>query len=64
VEERINLGVRRQLNAIIAYVKYILNTNQKKSDFKPEENNYEMSTICSNVSQIYSIILILEIIFK
>lgn len=48
VEERINIGVRRQLNAIVGYIRHLLTSTQKKTDFKPEEDSYEMSTICSN----------------
>lgn len=48
VEERINIGVRRQLNAITGYVRHILNTNQRKTDFKPDDDSCEISTICSN----------------
>ncbi|KAL7071210.1 hypothetical protein ACQ4LE_009488 [Meloidogyne hapla] len=47
VEERINIGVRRQINAIVAYVRFVFNTTQKKTDFKPEEDSNEISTICS-----------------
>uniref|UniRef100_A0A183BMU4 Exocyst complex component 5 n=1 Tax=Globodera pallida TaxID=36090 RepID=A0A183BMU4_GLOPA len=48
VEDRINIGVRRQLNAVIAFVRHVLSTSQRKSDFKPEEDNYEMSAACSS----------------
>ncbi|KAL3122895.1 hypothetical protein niasHT_010295 [Heterodera trifolii] len=47
VEERINIGVRRQLNAVIAFVRHVLSTSQRKTDFKPEEDSCEISAACS-----------------
>ncbi|KAI6216978.1 Exocyst complex component 5 [Aphelenchoides fujianensis] len=52
VENRINLGLERQINAFVGYVRFLLNTEQKKSDFKPEDENRgiaTMSTACSLV---------------
>lgn len=48
VENRVNLGLERQINAIIGYVRFILNTVQKKTDFKPEDENMQFNTV-SNV---------------
>ena len=31
VEERINIGVRRQLNAIVGYIRHLLTSTQKKT---------------------------------
>lgn len=49
VENRVNLGLERQINAIIGYIRFILNTEQKKTDFKPENENMQINTI-SHVS--------------
>ncbi|KAI6214496.1 hypothetical protein M3Y94_00275400 [Aphelenchoides besseyi] len=52
VENQINLGLERQINAFVGYVRYLLNTEQKKSDFKPEDESrgiITMSTACSSV---------------
>ncbi|XP_046561965.1 LOW QUALITY PROTEIN: exocyst complex component 5-like [Haliotis rubra] len=38
LENKIGTGLDRSLNTIIGWTKYILATEQKKSDFKPEED--------------------------
>lgn len=38
-EERLNLGMERQLNAVIGYIRHVLQTEQKKADFRPEEDD-------------------------
>ncbi|CAD5221509.1 unnamed protein product [Bursaphelenchus okinawaensis] len=45
VETRINLGLERQINALVGYVKFILSTEQKRSDFKPEDENRPISSM-------------------
>jgi recyclin-1 len=50
VESRMNLGLERQINVIVSYVRFLLNTEQKKSDFKPEDENRAISAH-SNVCQ-------------
>uniref|UniRef100_F1KXG8 Exocyst complex component 5 n=1 Tax=Ascaris suum TaxID=6253 RepID=F1KXG8_ASCSU len=52
VEGRLNLGLERQLNALIGYVRFLLSSEQKKSDFRPDDENQQvtvMSNACSLV---------------
>lgn len=42
VENRINLGLERQINCIIGYARFILTNEQKKSDFKPEDESRDI----------------------
>ncbi|CAI4227278.1 unnamed protein product [Auanema sp. JU1783] len=52
LEQKINLGLERQLNAIIGYCRYILNTEQKKTDFlksDKEQLNLGGSIACQQV---------------
>jgi hypothetical protein len=37
------MGLERQINAFVGYVRFLLNTEQKKSDFKPEDENRAIS---------------------
>ncbi|KAI1714258.1 exocyst complex component sec10 domain-containing protein [Ditylenchus destructor] len=59
-EERLNLGMERQLNAVIGYVRHVLQTEQKKADFRPEEDDLAnmdisvMSPACSTVAKFLS----------
>lgn len=48
-EDRLNLGLERQLNIVQSYAKYILTVEQKKTDFKPEDECRDLS-VMSNVS--------------
>jgi len=45
VEEKVNLGLERQINSIIGYVRFILNTEQKRSDFRPEDESRDITVI-------------------
>ncbi|VDK52641.1 unnamed protein product [Anisakis simplex] len=47
VEGRLNLGLERQLNSLIGYVRFILSSEQKKQDFRPDEDNQQI-TVMSN----------------
>uniref|UniRef100_A0A915C5A7 Exocyst complex component 5 n=1 Tax=Parascaris univalens TaxID=6257 RepID=A0A915C5A7_PARUN len=47
VEGRLNLGLERQLNALIGYVRFLLSNEQKKSDFRPDDENQQV-TVMSN----------------
>uniref|UniRef100_A0A0N5B6B6 Exocyst complex component 5 n=1 Tax=Strongyloides papillosus TaxID=174720 RepID=A0A0N5B6B6_STREA len=53
LETRINVGIEKQLNAITGYVKYTLNNEQKKTDFKPDDedqhDNINITPACENV---------------
>ena len=42
LEFKLNTGLEKCLSAIIGWVKFILQTEQKKSDFKPETENIEI----------------------
>ncbi|KAI1723734.1 exocyst complex component sec10 domain-containing protein [Ditylenchus destructor] len=59
-EERLNLGMERQLNAVIGYIRHVLQTEQKKADFRPEEDDLAnmdisvMSPACSTVVKFLS----------
>ncbi|XP_057655037.1 exocyst complex component 5 [Diorhabda carinulata] len=50
-ERKINTGLDRCLNAISTWVKLYLQTEQKKSDFKPESDDFDTvaSPACKNV---------------
>uniref|UniRef100_A0A0N4ZRT5 Exocyst complex component 5 n=1 Tax=Parastrongyloides trichosuri TaxID=131310 RepID=A0A0N4ZRT5_PARTI len=48
LETRINVGIEKQINAITGYIRYILSTEQKKTDFKPDdESQHDNITITS-----------------
>lgn len=47
VENRINLGLERQINAVVGYIRFLLTNEQKKTDFRPEDEN-QMVTAMSN----------------
>lgn len=47
-ENRLNLGLERQLNALVGYIRFILMSEQKKNDFKPD-NDFQQITVMSNV---------------
>ncbi|EJW86320.1 hypothetical protein WUBG_02769 [Wuchereria bancrofti] len=47
VESRINLGLERQINAVVGYIRFLLTNEQKKADFRPEDEN-QMVTAMSN----------------
>lgn len=49
VENRMNLGLERQLNAVVGYIRFLLTNEQRKTDFCPEDDN-QMVTAMSNVS--------------
>jgi hypothetical protein len=38
-----NLGLERQINILVGYVRFLLNTEQKKTDFKPEDESQTMT---------------------
>lgn len=44
IESQLNKGLERQLNAIVAYVRFLLNTEQKKADFRPEDESRDIAT--------------------
>lgn len=43
------MGLDRQINTLVGYTRFLLNTEQKKSDFKPEDERQAISAK-SNVS--------------
>ncbi|KAI5616731.1 exocyst complex component 5, partial [Silurus asotus] len=54
MEVKLDTGIDRTLNCMIGQMKYILATEQKKTDFRPEDENNAMSTLqyttaCSKV---------------
>ncbi|KJH47481.1 tetratricopeptide repeat protein [Dictyocaulus viviparus] len=51
LEQKINMGLERQLNAIVGYVRFVLSSEQKKADFRPENQqiNLEASEPCQQV---------------
>uniref|UniRef100_A0AC34PUP0 Exocyst complex component 5 n=1 Tax=Panagrolaimus sp. JU765 TaxID=591449 RepID=A0AC34PUP0_9BILA len=51
VENRINMGLERQINAIVMYVRFVLNTEQKKTDFRPDNDFFDITTACRLVSR-------------
>ncbi|XP_030759414.1 exocyst complex component 5 [Sitophilus oryzae] len=53
IERKINLGLDRCLNAVTTWVKLYLQSEQKKSDFKPETDDFDTvaSPACKHVSQ-------------
>lgn len=56
LEQKINLGLERQLNAIVGYARYLLSSEQKKTDFRPENQqiNIGVSTACQQVIRFLS----------
>ncbi|KAJ8941941.1 hypothetical protein NQ318_013274 [Aromia moschata] len=56
IERKINTGLDRSLNAITTWVKLYLQSEQKKSDFKPETDDFDTvaSPACKMVSQYVS----------
>ncbi|KAB0803903.1 hypothetical protein PPYR_00873 [Photinus pyralis] len=53
VERKINTGLDRSLTAIVTWVKLYLQAEQKKSDFKPETDDFDTvaSSACKTVGQ-------------
>ncbi|CAH0550033.1 unnamed protein product [Brassicogethes aeneus] len=53
IEKKVNNGIDRSLNAIAAWIKMYLQAEQKKSDFKPETDDFDTvaSPACKLVSQ-------------
>lgn len=49
IEKTLDQGLERSINAIISWVKLYLQSEQKKTDYKPET---DMDTISSAVSQL------------
>ncbi|KAJ3665408.1 hypothetical protein Zmor_000904 [Zophobas morio] len=53
IERKVNTGLDRTLNAIASWVKLYLQSEQKKTDFKPETDDFDTvaSPACKAVSQ-------------
>ncbi|KAK3746309.1 hypothetical protein QZH41_015392, partial [Actinostola sp. cb2023] len=56
MESKLDTGLDRVLTSLVGYVRYILNTEQRKTDFKPEDtvNNsdyFSCTTACSKSCQ-------------
>lgn len=53
IEKKINTGLDRSFNAIVMWVKLYLQSEQKKSDFKPDGDDFDTvaSPACKVVSQ-------------
>ncbi|CAJ0601193.1 unnamed protein product [Cylicocyclus nassatus] len=51
LEQKINMGLERQLNAIVGYVRFVLTSEQKKADFRPDNQqiNLAASAPCQQV---------------
>ncbi|RCN52328.1 tetratricopeptide repeat protein [Ancylostoma caninum] len=51
LEQKINMGLERQLGAIIGYVRFVLSSEQKKADFRPDNQqiNLTASAPCQQV---------------
>ncbi|WKY03516.1 hypothetical protein Q1695_004910 [Nippostrongylus brasiliensis] len=51
LEQKINMGLERQLNAIVGYVRFVLSSEQKKADFRPDSQqiNLGASAPCQQV---------------
>uniref|UniRef100_A0A1I7XCS0 Exocyst complex component Sec10 n=1 Tax=Heterorhabditis bacteriophora TaxID=37862 RepID=A0A1I7XCS0_HETBA len=51
LEQKINLGLERQLNSVLGYARYVLGSEQKKADFKPDSQqiNLGASSACQQV---------------
>lgn len=49
IETKLDIGLDRSLNAVLGWVKQYLQQEQKKSDFKPETDDFD--TLASPVSQ-------------
>ncbi|KAK0399380.1 hypothetical protein QR680_003016 [Steinernema hermaphroditum] len=51
VEGLIDAGIERQLNSLVSYVRYVLQNEQKRADFKPEipTSHISCTTACSTV---------------
>uniref|UniRef100_A0AC35TJQ8 Exocyst complex component 5 n=1 Tax=Rhabditophanes sp. KR3021 TaxID=114890 RepID=A0AC35TJQ8_9BILA len=64
LETRINVGLEKQINAITGYIRYTLSTEQKKTDFKPDEESsnsnisvtFTCNIICSYLSKMYAVV--------
>ncbi|EYB82550.1 hypothetical protein Y032_0357g3384 [Ancylostoma ceylanicum] len=56
LEQKINLGLERQLKAIIGYVRFVLSSEQKKADFRPDNQqiNLGASVPCQQVVRFLS----------
>ncbi|XP_044265704.1 exocyst complex component 5 [Tribolium madens] len=56
IERKVNTGLDRTLNAVASWVKLYLQSEQKKTDFKPETDDFDTvaSPACKAVSQYIS----------
>ncbi|CAG9766397.1 unnamed protein product [Ceutorhynchus assimilis] len=58
IERKVNVGLDRCLNAVAAWVKLYLQTEQKKGDFKPETDDFDTvsspacKAVCQHISNI------------
>uniref|UniRef100_A0A915HR75 Exocyst complex component 5 n=1 Tax=Romanomermis culicivorax TaxID=13658 RepID=A0A915HR75_ROMCU len=48
LEAKLSNGLDKLMNAIIGYVKFILTSEQKKTDFRPENDEATIVPLCSN----------------
>ncbi|KAH7698030.1 CBR-SEC-10 protein, partial [Aphelenchoides avenae] len=54
IESQLNKGLERQINAIVGYMRFLLNTEQKKADFRPEDESRDITTMsnaCASVTK-------------
>ncbi|KAL6740364.1 hypothetical protein Aduo_013725 [Ancylostoma duodenale] len=56
LEQKINMGLERQLSAIVGYVRFVLSSEQKKADFRPDNQqiNLTASAPCQQVVRFLS----------
>ncbi|VDN25545.1 unnamed protein product [Gongylonema pulchrum] len=58
VENRINLGLERQLNVVVGYIRFLLSSEQKKTDFRPEDENQQVTAMsCVSFSKSFCLAL-------
>lgn len=50
METKLNTGLEKSITSIIGWIKYILQSEQKKSDFKPEQSNDDIIPTSTTVS--------------
>lgn len=63
METKLNQGLEKSIASIIGWIKCILQTEQKKSDFKPEQGNDDIITTSTMVNHLLMCLMIIIIVF-
>ncbi|PIO63682.1 hypothetical protein TELCIR_14713 [Teladorsagia circumcincta] len=57
LEQKINMGLERQLNAIIGYVRFVLTSEQKKADFRPDNQQINLQASAVRIKIVVAFVM-------